>query len=120
MVLVLPGSWQTSRQSSYSMLTRCIDEVHVFVDRDSQCIGEYAALDPLSALAQRWARDARKVSAAAQHLADADLIVDQPSRAEREAESAAQDCLASEPPSLARSLRALPADDPSEGLALDL
>jgi conjugative relaxase-like TrwC/TraI family protein len=61
-VLVLPGSWQTSRQSAYSMLTRCQDEVHVFVDRDSQCSGEYTDLDPLTALAQRWMRDARKTA----------------------------------------------------------
>jgi len=33
-VLVLPGSWQTSRQSAYSMATRCIEELHVFVDHD--------------------------------------------------------------------------------------
>ena len=51
MVLVLPGSWQTSRQSAYSMATRCVEELHVFVDRDSQCTGEYALHDPLAALA---------------------------------------------------------------------
>ncbi len=65
-VLVLPGSWQTSRQSAYSMLTRCQDEVHVFVDRDSQCAGEHAQSDPLTALAQRWMRDARKTTVSAQ------------------------------------------------------
>jgi conjugative relaxase-like TrwC/TraI family protein len=65
-VLVLPGSWQTSRQSAYSMLTRCQDEVHVFLDRDSQCTGPYADLDPLTALAQRWTRDARKTAVSAQ------------------------------------------------------
>jgi len=31
-VLVLPGSWQTSRQSAYSMLTRCVEQAHVFID----------------------------------------------------------------------------------------
>jgi conjugative relaxase-like TrwC/TraI family protein len=61
-VLVLPGSWQTSRQSAYSMLTRCQEQVHVFVDRDSQCTGPYAQHDPLAALAQRWTRDARKTA----------------------------------------------------------
>ncbi len=35
-VLVLPGGWQTSRQSAYSMLTRCVDEVHVFLDTQTQ------------------------------------------------------------------------------------
>jgi conjugative relaxase-like TrwC/TraI family protein len=62
-VLVLPGSWQTSRQSAYSMATRCVEELHVFVDRESQCSGEYALHEPLAALAQRWTRDARKVAA---------------------------------------------------------
>ncbi len=65
-VLVLPGSWQTSRQSAYSMLTRCQEQVHVFVDRDSLCTGPYADLDPLTALAQRWTRDARKTAVSAQ------------------------------------------------------
>jgi ATP-dependent exoDNAse (exonuclease V) alpha subunit len=62
-VLVLPGSWQTCRQSAYSMATRCVEELHVFVDRDSQCAGENAQHEPLAALAQRWTRDARKLSA---------------------------------------------------------
>jgi hypothetical protein len=68
-VLVLPGSWQTSRQSAYSMATRCVEELHVFVDRDSLCAGEYAQHEPLAALAQRWTRDARK-HAASERLAD--------------------------------------------------
>jgi len=62
-VLVLPGSWQTCRQSAYSMATRCVEELHVFVDRDSQCTGEYALHEPLEALAKRWTRNARKLSA---------------------------------------------------------
>jgi hypothetical protein len=62
-VLVLPGSWQTSRQSAYSMATRCVEELHVFVDRDSQCTGEYALHEPLAALAKRWTRDTCKLSA---------------------------------------------------------
>jgi conjugative relaxase-like TrwC/TraI family protein len=65
-VLVLPGSWQTSRQSAYSMLTRCTEQVHVFVDRDSQCTGPYADADPLTALGQRWTRDARKTAVSAE------------------------------------------------------
>ena len=65
-VLVLPGAGQTSRQSAYSMLTRCQEQVHVFVDRDSQCTGPYAQHEPLAALAQRWTRDARKTAVSAQ------------------------------------------------------
>jgi hypothetical protein len=72
-VLVLPGSWQTSRQSAYSMATRCVEELHVFVDRDSQCTGEYAQHEPVAALAQRWTRDARK-HAASQRLPDHPLL----------------------------------------------
>src|SRR6266545_602558 len=68
-VLVLPGGWQTSRQSAYSMATRCMEELHVFVDRDSQCTGEYAQHEPLAALGQRWTRDARKHTAT-ERLAD--------------------------------------------------
>jgi hypothetical protein len=70
-VLVLPGAGQTSRQSAYSMLTRCQEQVHVFVDRDSQCTGPYADADPLIALARRWTRDARKIAASAQLEAQA-------------------------------------------------
>jgi conjugative relaxase-like TrwC/TraI family protein len=62
-VLVLPGSWQTTRQSAYSMATRCVEQLHVFVDRDSQCTGPYAQHEPLAALGKRWTRDARKLSA---------------------------------------------------------
>jgi conjugative relaxase-like TrwC/TraI family protein len=69
-VLLLPGSWQTSRQSAYSMATRCVEELHLFVDRQTQCTGPYLAWDPIDALAHRWTRDARKL-AASSHL---DLI----------------------------------------------
>lgn len=41
----------------------------MFVDRDSQCTGRYAQYEPLAALAQRWMRDARKLSAT-ERLAD--------------------------------------------------
>jgi hypothetical protein len=51
------------------MATRCVEELHVFVDRDSQCTGEYAQQEPLAALAQRWTRDARK-HAATERLPD--------------------------------------------------
>ncbi len=74
-VLVLPGSWQTSRQSAYSMATRCAEELHVFVDRDSQCTGEYALHEPLAALGKRWMRDARKLSAS-ERLADLEAVVE--------------------------------------------
>ena len=74
-VLVLPGSWQTCRQSAYSMATRCVEELHVFVDRDSQCSGEYTLHEPLAALAKRWTRDARKLSAS-ERLADPEAVVE--------------------------------------------
>jgi len=41
----------------------------VFVDRETQCSGEYALHEPLAALAQRWTRDARKHTAT-ERLAD--------------------------------------------------
>jgi conjugative relaxase-like TrwC/TraI family protein len=66
-VLVLPGSWQTSRQSAYSMLTRCIHEVHVFLDTQTQCSGPYNHRNPIQALADRWIHDARKLTASS-HL----------------------------------------------------
>src|SRR6266498_4129890 len=72
-VLVLPGSWQTSRQSAYSMATRCVEELHVFVDRETQCSGEYALHEPLAALDKRWTRDARKM-AACERLADPEPV----------------------------------------------
>jgi hypothetical protein len=72
-LLMLPGSWQTCRQSAYSMATRCVEELHVFVDRESQCIGEYALHEPLVALGKRWMRDARKLSAS-ERLVDLEAV----------------------------------------------
>lgn len=66
-VLVLPGGWQTSRQSAYSMATRCVEELHVFVDAQTQQAGAYRDRDPVQALGERWTRDARK-HAAVVHL----------------------------------------------------
>jgi ATP-dependent exoDNAse (exonuclease V) alpha subunit len=65
-VLVLPGGWQTSRQSAYSMATRCIEELHVYLDAESQQTGPYRDTDPIQALEKRWQRDARKLAATAQ------------------------------------------------------
>lgn len=62
-VLVLPGSWQTSRQSAYSMATRCVDELYVFIDAETQQTGPYRDRDPVQALGDRWMRDAGKLAA---------------------------------------------------------
>jgi hypothetical protein len=66
-VLVLPGGWQTSRQSAYSMATRCVEELHVYLDAATQQTGAYRDDDPVRALGQRWTRDAAK-RAATSHL----------------------------------------------------
>jgi conjugative relaxase-like TrwC/TraI family protein len=66
-VLVLPGGWQTSRQSAYSMVTRCVQELHVFLDKETQQSGSYCRFDPVQALGARWQRDALKLAATAQH-----------------------------------------------------
>jgi conjugative relaxase-like TrwC/TraI family protein len=65
-VLVLPGGWQTSRQSAYSMTTRCVEEFHVFVDAETQQAGLYRDTDPIQALGERWTRDAGKLAASSQ------------------------------------------------------
>jgi hypothetical protein len=57
-VLVLNGGWQTSRQSAYSMATRCVQELHVFVDAETQQTGPHCNSDPVQALGSRWTRDA--------------------------------------------------------------
>jgi ATP-dependent exoDNAse (exonuclease V) alpha subunit len=62
-VLVLAGGWQTSRQSAYSMATRCVEELHVFVDAETQQTGPYRDRDPVQALGERWMRDAGKLAA---------------------------------------------------------
>jgi hypothetical protein len=62
-VLVLPGGRQTSSQSAYSMATRCVDELHVFVDAQTQQTGPYRDGDPVQVLSERWAKDARKRAA---------------------------------------------------------
>lgn len=71
-VLVLAGGWQTSRQSAYSMATRCVEELHVYFDAATQQTGAYRDADPVQALGQRWTRDATK-RAAITHLDRADL-----------------------------------------------
>ena len=45
------------------MLTRCVHQVHVFVDSQTQCTGPYHDLHAVGALADRWTRDASKLSA---------------------------------------------------------
>jgi ATP-dependent exoDNAse (exonuclease V) alpha subunit len=93
-VLVLAGGWQASRQSAYSMATRCAQELHVYLDRVTQQTGPYRDQAPVEALAQRWARDGKKRAASPQlagweearepagrSLAD-DLAVAQPERRE--------------------------------------
>jgi hypothetical protein len=79
-VLVLPGGWQTSRQSAYSMLTRCVEEVHLFVDRQTQCAGSYVGWDPIDALADRWTTDAKKLAATARRGVEhvSELVVSDP------------------------------------------
>jgi AAA domain len=64
-ILILPGSWQTSRQSAYSMLTRCVEEVHVFLDAQTQRTAPYHGRDPIQALTDRWSDDGKKLSATA-------------------------------------------------------
>jgi conjugative relaxase-like TrwC/TraI family protein len=65
-VLMLPGGWQTSRQSAYSMATRSVEELRVFVDAETQQTGPYRHTDPVLALGERWKRDARKLAATVQ------------------------------------------------------
>jgi hypothetical protein len=62
-VLMLPGGWQTSRQSAYSMATRCVEELHVFVDAETQQAGPSRDRDPVQVLGDRWMRDAGKLPA---------------------------------------------------------
>jgi conjugative relaxase-like TrwC/TraI family protein len=62
-VLMLPGSWQTSRQSAYSMATRCVQQLHVFIDTQTQVNGAYHSRHPVEALADRWTNDAKKLPA---------------------------------------------------------
>jgi conjugative relaxase-like TrwC/TraI family protein len=65
-VLVLPGGWQTSRQSAYSMVTRCVEELHVYVDAETQQTGPHHDNNPIQALGDRWTRDAGKIAATLQ------------------------------------------------------
>jgi conjugative relaxase-like TrwC/TraI family protein len=116
-MLVLAGGWQASRQSAYSMATRCIEELHVYLDAESQQTGPYRDHDPVEALGQRWARDGKKRAASAQladrveswelaesSLAD-DLVVAQPERRES---------------TLAWTGELSVERDPGDGLAVDL
>ena len=62
----LPGGWQTSRQSAYSMVTRCVEELHVYVDAETQQTGPHHDNKPIQALGDRWTRDAGKIAATLQ------------------------------------------------------
>ncbi|HZD71593.1 MAG TPA: hypothetical protein VFA45_22600 [Actinomycetes bacterium] len=62
-MLVLAGGWQTSRQSAYSVATRCVEELHVYLDAVTQQTGAYRDADPVQTLSQRWTRDATKRAA---------------------------------------------------------
>lgn len=62
---MLPGSWQTSRQSAYSMATRCVEELHVFIDTQTPASGPYWNWHPIQALGDRWTADAKKIPASA-------------------------------------------------------
>ena len=48
------------------MATRAVEELHVFVDRETQQSGPYRDTDPVQALGERWTRDVRKRAATAQ------------------------------------------------------
>jgi len=118
-VLVLPGGWQTSRQSAYSMATRCVEELHVFVDTATQQTGPYRDCDPVQALGERWTRDAKKL-AATSHLDRSEELDGMPG-----GRSLIDDDLVAAPPEpweLARSLEphqpAL-ARDFTDGLGID-
>ena len=78
-VLVLPGGWQTSRQSAYSMATRCVEELHIYLDAATQETGFYRDTDPVEALGERWTRDASK-HAATSHLLRTDELDGPPGR----------------------------------------
>ena len=49
------------------MATRCVQELHVYVDAATQQTGPYRDSDPVEALGERWTRDAKKLAAFA-HL----------------------------------------------------
>jgi hypothetical protein len=60
------------------MLTRCVDQVHVFLDTQTQGTGPYHDWHPVQALADRWTSDASKVTASS-HLTPSDpYSADQP------------------------------------------
>ena len=115
-VLVLPGGWQTSRQSAYSMATRCVEELHVFVDAETQLAGPYRDRDLVQALGERWTRDASKL--AANHVAQTEEL-DEPARGSR----ATGDPLARPVPhELARTMQPQELDlgrDLGDGLAIE-
>lgn len=48
------------------MATRCVEELHIFVDAETQQSGPYRDTDPVQALGARWTRDAGKLAASIQ------------------------------------------------------
>jgi hypothetical protein len=49
------------------MATRCVEELHVFADAQTQQAGPHRDSDPVQALGERWTRNASK-HAAASHM----------------------------------------------------
>lgn len=60
------------------MLTRCVDQVHVFLDTQTQCTGPYRDSHPVRALAERWATDTSKLPASSYPEPVGDHDSDQP------------------------------------------
>jgi hypothetical protein len=58
-ILAAPGKYTTSLEAGYSQLTRCVEEVHVYVDRETH------GADPTLGLTKAWRASKPKVSASA-------------------------------------------------------
>jgi hypothetical protein len=45
------------------MVTRCVEELHVYVDAETQQTGPHRDNNPIQALGDRWTRNAGKIAA---------------------------------------------------------
>jgi hypothetical protein len=78
-VQVMPGMGQTNANSAYSMVTRCLRECHIYLDKATH------GLNPIKRIAEAWSQREQKQSA---HSKMAEIRQRAKDRAERAAEIA--------------------------------
>ncbi len=62
-VRVMPGNGTTSLESGYSMTSRCIEKVFLYLNRETHCPEDDPDADPIDTIVRRWHKARPKLSA---------------------------------------------------------